>query len=59
MMRKLFLKITKIIDPMKSIKSSIQVFKYSSIEFTNWLLHIIIIIITYNVKTRDPIGSNK
>ena len=27
---------TKFIDPMKSTNSSIQVFKYSSIEFTNW-----------------------
>ena len=57
-------KIQKIIDPMKysSIQvlkySRIQVFKYLSKEFTNGLLlthtHI-----TYNVKTRDPIGSNK
>ena len=34
--------------------SSIRVFKYSSIEFTNWLLHI-----TNNIKTRDPNGSKK
>ena len=36
----------------------IQVLKYLSIEFTNWV-HIIIIITTYNVKTRDTIGSKK
>ena len=28
--------LTKIIDPMKSTKSSVHVFKYR-IEFTNWL----------------------
>ena len=53
-------KFTKIIDPMKSTKSSIQVFKYSSIQvfkysniqlqFDNWSL-------TNNVKARDPVGS--
>ena len=37
----------------KSTKSSIQVFKYSSIEFTNWLL----LTYLFNVKSRDPFGS--
>ena len=39
---------------MKSIKSSIQVFKNRVYKLvTHYTLHII----TYNVKTRDPIGS--
>ena len=60
---------------MKSIKSSIQEFKYSSIQVFKYSLfkyssiqvfkyrvyklvtHYTLHIITYNVKTRDPIGS--
>ena len=47
---------------MKSIKSSIQVFKYSSIQVFKYRIYKLVtdtLHIVNNVKSRDPIGSKK